>query len=304
MKMIYELEKKFKDMQLLIINKFEKFESSKNLNKVQDKWKRPEGGGGVTHVISDGKIFDNCAINFSSIYGKKLPESALGNSLNIDAKNGYQAMGISVISHPKNPHIPTSHMNVRFFCILDKNNQIKDWWIGGGYDLTPFIPNKNDIIDWHKGAKDLLEPYGENLYKQFSENCNNYFKIPHRNERRGVGGIFFDNLKSFSSTEEAVEFLQQVAATFLKSYTKIINKRKDTKYDEMHKEFQLIRRGRYVEFNLIYDRGTSFGLQSNGRIESILASLPASAKWKYKKTNEYKIQEEKLLEFINRDWNV
>ena len=120
--MIYELEKKFKDMQLLIINKFEKFESSKNLNKVQDKWKRPEGGGGVTHVISDGKIFDNCAINFSSIYGKKLPESALGNSLNIDAKNGYQAMGISVISHPKNPHIPTSHMNVRFFCILDKNN--------------------------------------------------------------------------------------------------------------------------------------------------------------------------------------
>ena len=199
--MIYELEKKFKDMQLLIINKFEKFESSKNLNKVQDKWKRPEGGGGVTHVISDGKIFDNCAINFSSIYGKKLPESASGNSLKIDAKNGYQAMGISVISHPKNPHIPSSHMNVRFFCILDKNNQIKDWWIGGGYDLTPFMPNKNDIIDWHKGAKDLLEPYGENLYKQFSENCNNYFKIPHRNERRGVGGIFFDNLKKNSTID-------------------------------------------------------------------------------------------------------
>ena len=149
-----------------------------------------------------------------------------------------------------------------------------------------------------------MEPYGKNFYKDFSDACNNYFNIPHRKERRGIGGIFFDNLKCFSSIEDAVNFLQQVADTYLKSYIRILNKRKDTKYDQIHKEFQLIRRGRYVEFNLIYDRGTSFGIQSNGRIESILASLPASAKWKYNKSDEYKTLEKKLLEFINRDWNV
>ena len=302
--MINEIEKNFKDIQALIINRFEKFELSKNFNKVHDAWDRPEGGGGITHIISEGNVFDNCAINFSSIYGERLPESALANSLNVEAKNGYHAIGISVISHPKNPHVPTSHMNVRLFCILDNNNEIKDWWIGGGYDLTPFLPNKNDVTDWHNSAKELLEPYGENFYKDFSDACNNYFNIPHRKERRGVGGIFFDNLKCFSSIEYAVNFLQQVADTYLKSYIRIINKRKNTKYDQMHKEFQLIRRGRYVEFNLIYDRGTSFGIQSNGRIESILASLPASAKWKYNKSDEYKTLEKKLLEFINRDWNV
>lgn len=304
MKMINEIEKNFKDIQASIINKFEKFELSKNLNKVHDAWNRPEGGGGITHIISEGNVFDNCAINFSSIYGERLPESALANSLNVEAKNGYQAMGISVISHPKNPHVPSSHMNVRLFSILDNNNEIKDWWIGGGYDLTPFLPNKNDVTDWHNSAKKLLEPYGKNFYKDFSDACNNYFNIPHRKERRGIGGIFFDNLKCFSSIEDAVNFLQQVADTYLKSYIRIINKRKNTKYDQMHKEFQLIRRGRYVEFNLIYDRGTSFGIQSNGRIESILASLPASVKWKYNKSDEYKTLEKKLLEFINRDWNV
>ena len=304
MKMINEIEKNFKDIQASIINKFEKFELSKNFNKVHDAWDRPEGGGGITHIISEGNVFDNCAINFSSIYGERLPESALANSLNVEAKNGYQAMGISVISHPKNPHVPSSHMNVRLFSILDNNNEIKDWWIGGGYDLTPFLPNKNDVTDWHNSAKKLLEPYGKNFYKDFSDACNNYFNIPHRKERRGIGGIFFDNLKCFSSIEDAVNFLQQVADTYLKSYIRILNKRKDTKYDQMHKEFQLIRRGRYVEFNLIYDRGTSFGIQSNGRIESILASLPASVKWKYNKSDEYKTLEKKLLEFINRDWNV
>ena len=302
--MINEIEKNFKDIQALIINRFEKFELSKNFNKVHDAWDRPEGGGGITHIISEGNVFDNCAINFSSIYGERLPESALANSLNVEAKNGYHAIGISVISHPKNPHVPTSHMNVRLFCILDNNNEIKDWWIGGGYDLTPFLPNKNDVTDWHNSAKKLLEPYGKNFYKDFSDACNNYFNIPHRKERRGIGGIFFDNLKCFSSIEDAVNFLQQVADTYLKSYIRILNKRKDTKYDQIHKEFQLIRRGRYVEFNLIYDRGTSFGIQSNGRIESILASLPASVKWKYNKSDEYKTLEKKLLEFINRDWNV
>ena len=302
--MINELEQKFKDIQSFVKTSFEELEPLKDSITIQDSWKRPEGGGGITNVMTEGDFFDNCAINFSSIFGKELPNAALAKSLNKEAKHGYRAMGISVISHPKNPHIPTSHMNVRLFAILDKNKEISDWWIGGGYDLTPFIPYKEDIIEWHNSAKQLLDQYGPNFYKDFSENCNNYFNIPHRNERRGVGGIFFDDLKDFPSTQEGLSFLKEISATYSKSYINIANKRKEMSYDESQKEFQLIRRGRYVEFNLLYDRGTLFGLQSKGRIESILASLPASVRWSYKKSKEYKSNEEKLLEVINRDWNV
>ena len=300
--MIYDLEKEFKNMQSFVQTKFEKLETSKNLNIANEEWIRPEGGGGITYVVSEGNFFDNCAINFSSIYGKDLPKSALAK--NIKTKYGYRAMGISVISHPKNPHVPTSHMNVRLFGILDKNNEIETWWIGGGYDLTPFIPYKEDIVHWHNGAKAILEPLGIGLYEEYSNNCNNYFKIPHRNERRGVGGIFFDGLRNFPSPKEATYFLKEVVSSYVESYLDIANKRKGLKFNETQKEFQLYRRGRYVEFNLVYDRGTSFGLQSNGRIESILASLPASAKWSYKKSKEYEVLEKDLLEYINRDWNV
>ena len=302
--MIYELEEKFKEIQSFVKTSFENLEPLKDTVTTHESWKRPEGGGGITNVMAGGDFFDNCAINFSSIFGKDLPNAALAKSLNKEAKHGYRAMGISVISHPKNPHIPTSHMNVRFFAILNKNKEISDWWIGGGYDLTPFIPYEEDIIDWHNSAKQLLNQYGPNFYKDFSENCNNYFNIPHRNERRGVGGIFFDDLKDFSSIEQGLSFLKEISDTYIISYLSIINNRKESSYDEIQKEFQLLRRGRYVEFNLLYDRGTLFGLQSNGRIESILASLPANAKWSYKKSKEYKSSEEKLLEFINRDWNV
>ncbi len=302
--MINELEKKFKGMQSFVRMKFEELESSNVVNISRDEWERPDGGGGITHVLTDGNLFDNCAINYSSIYGKNLPNTALAKTLKKETKHGYRAMGISVISHPKNPNIPSSHMNVRLFIILDKNGEISDWWIGGGYDLTPFIPYENDILDWHNNAKDLLEPFGTGFYKEFSENCNNYFNIPHRNERRGVGGIFFDNLKDFPSINNATSFLQAVVVSYVSSYLNIVNRRKDTKYDEMQKEFQLLRRGRYVEFNLVYDRGTSFGLQSNGRVESILASLPTNVKWSYKKSKEYNLLEKELLEFINRDWNV
>jgi coproporphyrinogen III oxidase len=302
--MINELEQKFKDIQSFVKTSFEQLEPLKDSITIQDSWKRPEGGGGITNVMTEGDFFDNCAINFSSIFGKELPNAALAKSLNKEAKYGYRAMGISVISHPKNPHIPTSHMNVRLFSILDKNKEISDWWIGGGYDLTPFIPYEEDIIEWHNSAKKVLDQYGPNFYKDFSENCNNYFNIPHRNERRGVGGIFFDDLKDFPSPKEGLSFLKEISATFTKSYINIANKRKEISYDESQKEFQLIRRGRYVEFNLLYDRGTLFGLQSKGRIESILASLPASVRWSYKKSKEYKFSEKKLLEVINRDWNV
>ena len=298
-----KLENHFKNIQSTIYNSFEELETSNTVNISKDSWKRPEGGEGKTMVMSDGSFFDNCAVNYSSIYGKDLPQAALANSLNKDTKFGYKAMGVSVISHPKNPHVPTSHMNVRFFGILDKKGKITDWWIGGGYDLTPFIPYEEDILSWHSSAKDNLDPWSTFFYEIFSESCNSYFNIPHRNERRGVGGIFFDDL-SLGSIDKSIDFLKSVAQTYLDSYLKIIDKRKMLKFTKNEKDFQLIRRGRYVEFNLIYDRGTAFGLQSNGRIESILASLPGNVKWSYKKSKEYKSLEKKLLKVINRDWNV
>ena len=297
-------EQKFRATHSFVKDKFNKLEGSNNSKISEDNWTRAEGGGGTTYVIADGDFFDNCAVNFSSIYGKKLPNAALAKTLNKEVNFGYQAAGISVISHPKNPHIPTSHMNIRIFGILDKDGLMCDWWIGGGYDLTPFLPYKEDIIGWHNDAKKFLEPYGANFYKDFSENCNNYFNIPHRNERRGVGGIFFDNLKNFSSIDLGISFLQAMAVTYIESYIKIIKRRRNSDYSEAQKEFQLLRRGRYAEFNLVYDRGTAFGLESNGRIESILSSLPSNVKWSYKKSEEYNLLEKKLLEHINRDWNV
>ena len=301
--MTNKLHKHFKDIQSSIYKNFKELETSKKVNISKDSWNRAEGGGGKTMVIADGSFFDNCAINYSSIYGTDLPKAALANSLNKDTKFGYTAMGVSVISHPKNPHVPTSHMNVRFFGILDKNREIKDWWIGGGYDLTPFIPYQDDILTWHKSAKKNLDGWDASFYKIFSDNCNNYFNIPHRNERRGVGGIFFDNLSEFN-IENSIDFLKSVALCYSDSYLKIANNRKMEKFTQDEKNFQLLRRGRYAEFNLIYDRGTAFGLQSNGRIESILASLPSDVKWSYKKDNEYKSLEKRLLKVINRDWNV
>ena len=302
--MRYEDEIKLKDMHSFVRDKFCELECSNEAEISEVEWERTEGGGGTTFVIADGDFFDNCAVNFSSIYGKDLPDTALARTLNKEVDYGYKAIGISVISHPKNPHIPTSHMNVRFFGILDKEGAISDWWVGGGYDLTPFLPYEDDIIDWHKNAKKLLEPYQPDFYKDFSENCNNYFNIPHRNERRGVGGIFFDNLKDFSTMHTSISFLKEVVVTYVDSYLNIVKRRRNSEYDQSQKEFQLLRRGRYAEFNLVYDRGTAFGLESNGRIESILASLPSNVKWSYKKSEEYKLLEKKLLKSINRDWNV
>ena len=231
-----------------------------------------------------------------------MPESALGKKIAKKIDYGYQAMGVSVISHPKNPYVPSSHMNVRLFIILDKDKHIKEWWIGGGYDLTPYVPFSEDIISWHNAAKNTLNKYDKNFYKIFSENCNDYFYIPHRKERRGVGGIFFDNLSTLN-LDDSLDMLNSIANTYIDSYLDIISKRNKIKYSPEEKEFQLIRRGRYAEFNLIYDRGTLFGLQSNGRIESILASLPSDVKWKYKKSKKYKMMENILLKNINKNWN-
>jgi coproporphyrinogen III oxidase len=301
--MIKNLEHIFKNSQEKIIESFSKVEKSNTAKITLDKWKRPEGGGGQTFVIESGAFFDNCAVNFSSISGKKLPKAALGNALVKSSNNGYQAMGLSVISHPKNPYIPTSHLNIRLFCILDRNKEIKEWWAGGGYDLTPYISFKSDNIKWHDDAKALLNSYNKSFYKKFSKNCNEYFFIPHRNERRGVGGIFFDNFTQMNLAK-TTEMLSSIADQYLSSYMHIANKRKKTKFNKEQKDFQLLRRGRYAEFNLVNDRGTAFGLQSNGRIQSILASLPKDVKWSYKKDNSYIKMEKQLLKHINSDWNV
>jgi coproporphyrinogen III oxidase len=301
--MIKNLEHIFKNSQEKIIESFSKVEKSNTAKTTFDKWKRPEGGGGQTFVIESGAFFDNCAVNFSSISGKKLPKAALGNALVKSSNNGYQAMGLSVISHPKNPYIPTSHLNIRLFCILDRNKEIKEWWAGGGYDLTPYISFKSDNIKWHDDAKALLNSYNKSFYKKFSKNCNEYFFIPHRNERRGVGGIFFDNFTQMNLAK-TTEMLSSIADQYLSSYMHIANKRKKTKFNKEQKDFQLLRRGRYAEFNLVNDRGTAFGLQSNGRIQSILASLPKDVKWSYKKDNSYIKMEKQLLKHINSDWNV
>ena len=298
-----ELEKIFRKSHSNIIDSFKSLEKSKKAIITLDKWKRPEGGGGKTFTIQKGTFFDNCAVNFSSIKGKKLPQAALGNSLVKSSNNGYQAMGVSVISHPKNPYVPSSHMNIRLFCILEKNGEIKDWWSGGGYDLTPFFPYKTDCIQWHKDAKDCLDQFNKSLYNKFAKNCNEYFYIPHRKERRGIGGIFFDNFSKLS-LDKTLSLLSCTANQYKNSYNSIASKRDSKKYTTAQKDFQLFRRGRYAEFNLTYDRGTAFGLQSNGRIESILASLPSDVKWSYKKDKDYLKMEKRLLSFINKDWNV
>lgn len=296
-------EKRFKSIQNEIIAAYTKLESSKRASIISDSWRRPEGGGGRTFVIQEGSFFDNCAVNFSSIFGSKLPKSAIGNSIVKSTRYGYQAMGVSVICHPKNPHIPTSHMNVRLFCILDKKNKIKDWWIGGGYDLTPYFVNEEDISHWHKSAKINLDGFNKSYYGKFSKNCNEYFYIPHRDERRGVGGVFFDN-KKHKSIDSSIDMLESIAKTYLNSYQDIINNRKNLSFTKDEKEFQELRRGRYVEFNLVNDRGTAFGLQSNGRTPSILSSLPLRASWKYRKSKEMQAKEKKLVKALGKDWNV
>tara|TARA_B100000963_G_scaffold243982_1_gene213661 strand:+ start:908 stop:1813 length:906 start_codon:yes stop_codon:yes gene_type:complete len=300
---IDSLEKRFSSIQKKIKNSFSELDKSKTKNISDDFWTRDEGGGGNSFVISDGEFFDNCAVNFSSIFGNNLPDSASSNRELKDLNGRFQAMGVSVISHPKNPNIPTSHMNVRLFLILNEDKTIQNWWIGGGYDLTPYITHENDFKFWHRQAKKCLDKYDTNFYEDFSKKCNEYFYIKHRRERRGIGGIFFDNFNEFE-LDKCIEMLEKIANTYLQSYLEICKLRSATKFSDKDRNFQKVRRGRYVEFNLIYDRGTTFGLQSKGRIESILSSLPINASWRYIKHDDYKNKEEKLLRAINKDWNV
>lgn len=244
----------------------------------EDRWNRPEGGGGCSRVMEGGDVFEKAGINFSDVEGSGLPPSATAARPQL-AGAPFRAMGVSLVFHPNNPHVPTTHMNVRYF---QANPPEADpvWWFGGGFDLTPYYGYEEDAIHWHSTARAACQPFGEHLYPSFKKACDNYFYLDHRKEARGIGGIFFDDYTE-SGFESAFALLKSVGDHFTQAYLPIVERRKDQQWTEAQRHFQLYRRGRYVEFNLVHDRGTLFGLQSNGRTESILMSLPPLVRWDY-----------------------
>ena len=267
-----------------------------------DAWDREEGGSGITRVISDGNVFEKGGVNFSHVFGESMPASATATRPEL-AGRAYQAMGVSLVIHPNNPFVPTSHANFRMF-IAEKEGEQPVWWFGGGYDLTPYYGFEEDCVHWHQTAKDACDPFGEKYYPLFKRQCDEYFYLKHRNEPRGVGGLFFDDFNELEFPR-CLEFVQSMAHSYLAAYGPIVEKRKDTPFTEQHKQFQEYRRGRYAEFNLVYDRGTVFGLQSGvGRIESILMSLPPVVRWWYDWQPEPGSEEAKLYtDFLkHRDW--
>jgi coproporphyrinogen III oxidase len=244
----------------------------------EDRWERAEGGGGRSRVLSDGAVFEQAGINFSQVHGPGLPASATAHRPEL-AGRSFEAMGVSLVIHPHNPYVPTSHANVRFF-IAEKAGAEPVWWFGGGFDLTPYYPFWEDVVHWHRCARAACEPFGADVYGRYKRWCDEYFFIKHRNETRGVGGLFFDDLNQWGF-ERCFAFMRSVGDHYLPAYLPIVARRKGHAFGERERDFQLYRRGRYVEFNLVYDRGTLFGLQSGGRTESILMSLPPLVKWRY-----------------------
>ena len=268
--------------------------------RVAKVWKRDLGGGGKSISIT-GDTIEKAAINFSSISGKQLPQSSIAEELKTKSYK-FHAMGVSVIAHPMNPFCATSHMNVRIFLELGKNNLIENWWIGGGFDLTPFFPTKNESSTWHSNAKGCLDNFDPKYYKKFAKNCDEYFYLPHRKEKRGIGGIFFDQLQH-KKIEDSLDLLNAIANCYIETYVSLVNSNKNQKFTSDDREFQLYRRGRYVEFNLLFDRGTKFGIESNGRTDSILASMPPAVNWPFRLSKNIIRNESKLLRFINKNWN-
>ncbi len=286
-----EIQQSFLKIQNKIIDEFIMLDNSSK--KKTKKWNHRDGGGGLSCQIVGTDHIEKAAVNFSSITGRELPGSALEKT-GLKGLKDFKATGVSVIMHPVNPKAPCAHMNIRFFeASLNKKNI---WWFGGGFDLTPYFINQKDIDFWKDSAKNLCERHDKNFYKKFSKSCNDYFFIPHRNEPRGIGGIFFDQLNSHSF-DECMNFTLDCAETFMKSYSYLFRKKTKLKYSQKEKAFQLYRRGRYVEFNLLYDRGTLFGLQSGGRPESILMSMPPHVTWNSK--YDFKIYENKLLKMFS-----
>lgn len=268
-----------------------------------DDWKRPNSGdgGGRTMVLRDGGVFEQAGVNFSEVSGDSLPASATAHRPELAGRN-YRAMGVSLVIHPHNPHVPTSHANVRFF-IAEKPGEPPIWWFGGGFDLTPYYAYEEDCIHWHCIAKQACDPFGSDWYEKYKKWCDDYFFLKHRNEARGIGGLFFDDFNQ-PDFETAFAFMQSVGDHYLPAFLPIVEKRKDEEFTESERQFQLYRRGRYVEFNLVYDRGTLFGLQSGGRTESILMSLPPLVKWQYNFKSDEGSREAELTDYFlkPRNW--
>ena len=278
---------------------------------IVDRWDREKiVGGGITRVMEDGAVIEKGGVNYSYVEGTNLPASATAHRPEL-AGRGFKAMGVSLVIHPKNPNAPTSHMNVRFF-IAEKEGEDPIWWFGGGFDLTPYYGHKEDCQLWHKIAKDACDPFGEEIYPKYKKWCDDYFYLKHRDEHRGIGGLFFDDLNTESTLaqgkgwdfDECFAFMRSVGDHYIKAYQPILAKHKDSPYTEQQRDFQLYRRGRYVEFNLVWDRGTLFGLQTGGRTESILMSLPNVVNWRYDYQPEAGSKEAELTEYYlkPRDW--
>ena len=267
----------------------------------EDAWDRPEGGGGRSRVIEHGRLFEKGGVNFSHVFGERLPPSATAARPELVGRS-FHAVGVSWVLHPENPHVPTSHGNVRFI-IAEKAGEAPVWWFGGGFDLTPFYPVHEDVVHWHRVARDACAPFGEEVYPRYKAWCDDYFYLKHRDETRGIGGLFFDDLNE-GGFAQCFAFQRAVGDAFLDAYLPIVRRRRDIPWSERERDFQLYRRGRYVEFNLVWDRGTLFGLQSGGRSESILMSLPPLVRWEYDWHPEPGSPEARLYEdyLRPRDW--
>ena len=266
-----------------------------------ESWDRPEGGGGISRVLADGDVIEKGGVNFSHVVGSSMPASATQHRPEL-AGRSFRALGVSLVIHPRNPHAPTSHANVRMF-MAEKPGAEPVWWMGGGFDLTPYYGYEEDAVSWHTQAKAACDPFGEAVYPRFKQWCDDYFYIPHRQEPRGVGGLFYDDLNEWGF-DQTFAFMRSVGDGFLDAYAPILERRKDTPWTEEERQWQLYRRGRYVEFNLVHDRGTLFGLQTNGRTEAILMSLPPLVRWEYGLTPREGTPEARLMsDFLPpRDW--
>ncbi len=267
----------------------------------EDSWTRAEGGGGRSRVLTNGAVIEKGGVNFSHVHGTQMPASATAHRPEL-AGRAFEAMGVSLVIHPHNPYVPTSHANVRFF-IAEKEGAAPVWWFGGGYDLTPYYGNEADVIHWHQTAKNACDSLGDHLYPKFKKWCDEYFYLKHRDEARGVGGLFFDDYNA-DSFAHSFALMQAVGDSYVPAYQPIVSARKATPFTERERDFQLYRRGRYVEFNLVYDRGTLFGLQTGGRTESILMSLPPLVRWEYNWQPDAGSAEAELYEkFLpHQDW--
>ena len=273
---IAKVEKYLRGLQQKIVAALEDVDGKASFR--HDNWERPDGGGGESRVLANGAGFDQAGGGFSHVFGDAMPPSATKNRPEL-AGRSFEAMGVSLVLHPNNPYVPTTHANFRFF-LAENSSDEPVWWFGGGFDLTPYYPFREDVVSWHQHARDACSDFGDDVYPRYKKWCDDYFFLKNRNETRGVGGLFFDDLNEFGF-ERSFQFTRTLGDEFLNAYLPIVRARKDHPFGERQREFQLYRRGRYVEFNLLYARGTLFGLQSGGRTESILMSLPPRVRWEY-----------------------